>query len=153
MPAHSILPHHAHDAPGPVPLGARLPARRTQAGPVPDRGRPAWAVPACVGVVLFLYTVFLAHDNGFSQGTGWLLGLVVAAVATGIGYVLVRERNAMITEVRALSYGALAGITTGFLHSLSGGTWLRSLGIGLACGVLVGLLSYNVFHWNEHHEH
>ncbi|GAA2913278.1 hypothetical protein GCM10020221_06210 [Streptomyces thioluteus] len=149
MPAHSILPHHVHDAPGPVPRGAHLPARRTPAGPVPDRSRAAWAVPACVGAVLFLYTVFLSHDNGFSQAGGWLLGLAVAVIATGIGYVLVRERNAVIPEVRALSYGVLAGITIGFLHSVSGGTWLRSLGIGLACGALVGLMSYDIFHWNE----
>ncbi|KNB50380.1 hypothetical protein AC230_26750 [Streptomyces caatingaensis] len=127
-----------------------MPARRTQAGPVPDRSRPAWAVPVGLGVVLFLYTVFLSHNNGFSEAGGWLLGLVVAAVATGIGYVLVRERNAMIPEVRALSYGALAGITIGFLHSVSGGSWLRSLGIGLGFGVLVGLLSYDVFHWNQY---
>ncbi|WP_171166804.1 hypothetical protein [Streptomyces sp. I05A-00742] len=151
MPAHSILPHRTPEGPGPVPRGAHLPARGTRAGPVPDRSRPAWAVPAALGFVLFLYTVFLAHENGFSELGGWLLGLVTAAVATGIGYGLVRERNAMITEVRAATYGALAGITIGFLHSVAGGTWLRSLGIGLACAVLVGLASYNLFHWHEKH--
>ncbi|KAB7832487.1 hypothetical protein [Streptomyces mobaraensis] len=152
MPAHAILPsHHTPEGPGPVPRSARLPVRGTRAGPVPDRSRPAWAVPACLGFVLFLYTTFLAHENGFSELGGWLLGLATAAVATGIGYLLVRDRNAMITEVRAAAYGALAGSTLGFLHSVAGGSWLRSLGIGLGFAVLVGLTSYYLFHWNERH--
>ncbi|MFI9720532.1 hypothetical protein ACIHFE_12870 [Streptomyces sp. NPDC052396] len=151
MPAH-ILPgrHTAHPGPGPVARDRHLPARVTRTGPVPDVSRPAWLIPVIGGVVLGLYTVFLSHNNGFSEGSGWLLGLVAAVIATGVGYLLVRERNAMTTEARAITFGALLGVSIGFLHSVAGGTWLRSCGIGLFSGIGMGLLSYYVFYEHEH---
>ncbi|MEV5507912.1 hypothetical protein [Streptomyces orinoci] len=151
MPAHILPGHHtAHPGPGPVPRDRRLPARITRTGPVPDTSRPAWLVPVIAGVVLGLYTVFLSHDNGFSEGSGWLLGLAAAVISAGVGYLLVRERNAMSAEVRAATFGALLGGSIGFLHSVAGGSWLRSSGIGLGFGIGMALVSYYVFYEHEH---
>ncbi|MFD0382901.1 hypothetical protein ACFQ2B_12535 [Streptomyces stramineus] len=78
------------------------------------------------------------------------MGLAVAVVSMGAGYVLLRERNRMVAEVRAAAFGALFGCSMGFLYSLAGGTVLRAVEIGLLLGLGMGLASYYVFHWHEH---
>ncbi len=145
MPTHSIMPgrHHAHDAPGPVPRTAHLHHER-------GASRATWAVPVAGAFVLGLYTVFLAHDNGWTQGMGWLLGLVAALVTGGLGHVLIRQRHTMITEVRAAAFGALFGISMGFLYSLTDVSVLRASGVGLSLGLAMGVVAYYVFYAHEH---
>ncbi|MGW1075777.1 hypothetical protein [Streptomyces sp. NPDC002537] len=145
MPAHSIMPgrHHAHEGPGPVARGTHL----------PHTGRTArwtWAVPVTGGIVLGLYAVFISGQNGFSTAGSWLLGLATALVSAGAGYVLIRERAKLITEVRAIAYGSLFGAGMGFLYSLTGDSVLRAIEIGLLLGLGMGLASYYVFYWHEH---
>ncbi|MEU1674269.1 hypothetical protein ABZ752_19900 [Streptomyces roseifaciens] len=142
---HSIMPgrhHHAHEGPGPVARGTHLPA-----GHEP---RFTWAVPVVGGVALGLFAIFLASNNGYSVAAAVLIGVVAGLIAMAAGYALLHERNTMIAEVRAAAFGALFGGSMGFLHSLSGGTVLRSTGIGLLTGFGMGLASYYVFYWHEH---
>ncbi|MFI1969653.1 hypothetical protein BLA24_15500 [Streptomyces cinnamoneus] len=145
MPTHSITPgrHYGHEGPGPVPRTGR--ARHAD-----HAGRATWAVPVALGVVLGLYAVFLAHDNGFGTAQGWLVGLIAALVSTGAGYALLRWRDRMVAEVRAAAFGALLGTGIGFLYSLTGPTVLRAVEVGLLCGLGMALASYYVFHWHEH---
>ncbi|ARZ69604.1 hypothetical protein M1P56_01915 [Streptomyces sp. HU2014] len=146
MPTHSIMPgrhHHAHEGPGPVARGTHLP----HAG---REGRWTRDVPIAGGVVLGLYATYLASQNGFSTLGYWMMGLAVAVVSMGIGYVLIRQRNRMVAEVRAAAFGTLFGCCMGFLHSLGGGTVLRASEIGLLLGLGMGLASYYVFYWHEH---
>ncbi|MFI9203492.1 hypothetical protein [Streptomyces sp. NPDC053048] len=145
MPAHSILPgrHPAHEGPGPVPGSGHVRHER-------HASRATWAVPVSLGVVLGLYAVFLAHDNGYSALGGWAVGLVAAVVSAGLGYALIRQRDRMITEVRAVAFGSLFGIAMGFLRSLSGATTLDACMVGLAFGLAMGVVSYYVFYWHEH---
>ncbi|MFI9239569.1 hypothetical protein [Streptomyces sp. NPDC053079] len=145
MSTHSIMPgrHHAHEGPGPVPRTGHVHyGERTE--------RWTWAVPVVGGVVFGLYTVFLAHDNGFSELSGWLLGLVAALVTMGLGLALIRGRDRMITEVRAAAFGALFGASIGFLRSLTEVSVLRSAGMGLVFGLCMGLVAYYVFYEHEH---
>ncbi|MFE5871152.1 hypothetical protein ACFQ6V_21220 [Streptomyces roseifaciens] len=142
---HWIMPgrhHHAHEGPGPVARGTRLPA-----GHAP---RSTWAIPVVGGVALGLFAIFLASNNGYSVAAAVLIGVVAGLIAMAAGYALLHERNTMIAEVRAAAFGALFGGSMGFLHSLSGGTVLRSTGIGLLTGIGMGLVSYYVFYWHEH---
>ncbi|MEU4210185.1 hypothetical protein AB0F13_09350 [Streptomyces sp. NPDC026206] len=144
MPTHSMLPgrHHAHEGPGPVPrTGYVRHGERT--------ARSEWAVPVAGGVVLGLYTVFLAHENGFSELSGWLLGLVAALASTALGYVLVRERHRMMIEARAVAFGALFGASMGFLRSLVQVSVLRAAGTGLVFGLCMAVVAYYVFYWHE----
>ncbi|MBB5119994.1 hypothetical protein AF335_23160 [Streptomyces eurocidicus] len=143
MPTHSLTPGHHHDAPGPVARGTRLPHARRE-------GRWTRNVPVVGGIVLGLYATYLASQNGFSTLGYWMMGLAVAVVSMGLGYVLIRERGRMITEVRAAAFGTLFGCSMGFLHSLGGGTVLRASQIGLLAGLGMGLASYYVFYWHEH---
>ncbi|MEU1310274.1 hypothetical protein ABZ419_15445 [Streptomyces cinnamoneus] len=145
MPTHSIMPgrHQAHEGPGPVSRTGHVRTDEATA-------RWTWAVPVTGGLVFGLYAVFLAHDNGFSELTGWMLGLVAAVVSMGLGYFLIHERNQMIAEVRAAAFGAFFGVCMGFLRSLVDASVLRSVGMGLIFGLCMGLVSYYVFYWHEH---
>ncbi|MGW2190331.1 hypothetical protein [Streptomyces sp. NPDC001719] len=145
MPTHSIMPghHRGHEGPGPVPSGTHLRG-------ADHASRLSWAVPLTGAVVLGLYAVFLASQNGFTTPGAWLMGIAVALVSGGAGYVLIRERKKMITEVRAVAFGALFGCSMGLLYSLSGDSVLRSIEIGLLLGLGMGLASYYVFYWHEH---
>ncbi|MBB4894688.1 ABC-type Mn2+/Zn2+ transport system permease subunit [Streptomyces olivoverticillatus] len=146
MPTHSIMPgrhHYAHEGPGPVARGEHL----TDVRHAP---RAAVAVPVVGGLALGLYTVFLAHDNGYSELQGWLVGLIAAIASGGLGYVLIRRRNSMMAEVRAAAFGALFGASMGFLYSLTGGTVLRASSIGLLFGLGLGVTAYYLFYWREH---
>ncbi|QLE72476.1 hypothetical protein FGW37_13470 [Streptomyces rectiverticillatus] len=142
---HSIMPgrhHRAHEGPGPVARGTHLPAGRAR--------RSTWAVPVVGGIALGLFAIFLAGNNGYTAGPAVLIGVVAGLIAMAAGYALLRERNTMITEVRAAAFGALFGGSMGFLHSLSGGTVIRSSGIGVLTGIAMGIASYYVFYWHEH---
>ncbi|GHG81399.1 hypothetical protein [Streptomyces griseocarneus] len=145
MPTHSIMPgrHVAHEGPGPVPRTGHV----RHEGQASRAGR---VVPVVGGVVLGLYAVFLAHDNGYSEAGGWVLGIIAGAIAAALGYAVIHERNRMITEVRAAAFGALFGVSMGFLRSLSGATVLDSCFVGLAFGLGMGLTSYYIFYWHEH---
>ncbi|MEV6675152.1 hypothetical protein [Streptomyces sp. NPDC051162] len=145
MPTHSIMPGHhpGHEGPGPVPRGTHLRG-------ADHASRLSWAVPLTGAVVLGLYAVFLSGRNGFTTLGSWLMGIAVALVSGGVGYVLIRERKKMITEVRAVAYGSLFGCSMGFLYSLSGDSVLRSIEIGLLLGLGMGLVSYYVFYSHEH---
>ncbi|MEU2869185.1 hypothetical protein ABZ769_08260 [Streptomyces olivoreticuli] len=145
MPTHSIMPghHRGHEGPGPVARGTHLPGEG-------HASRLPWAVPATGGFMLGLYAVFLSSQNGYSTLGSWLMGIVVALVSAGAGYVLIRERKKMVTEVRAIAYGSLFGVSMGFLYSLSGDSVLRSIEIGLLLGLGMGLASYYLFYWHEH---
>ncbi|MFF7730609.1 hypothetical protein [Streptomyces sp. NPDC008001] len=142
---HSIMPghhHQAHEGPGPVARGTPL-----------RSGRPArftWAVPVTGGVALGLFAIFLAGNNGYTAGASVVIGVVAGLIAMAAGYALLRERNTMIAEVRAAAFGALFGGSMGFLHSLSGGSVMRSAGIGVLTALGMGVASYYVFHWHEH---
>ncbi|RLU94605.1 hypothetical protein CTZ27_17975 [Streptomyces griseocarneus] len=146
MPAHSIMPGRqpaAHEGPGPVARGTHLPhAARSD--------RWTWAVPLAGAVMLGLYGVFLASENGWPTLNYWLLGLALAVVSGVLGHALIRQRDKMITEVRAAAFGSLLGASIGFLHALTGATVLRSAQIGLLVGLGMGLTSYYVFYWHEH---
>ncbi|MET9417761.1 hypothetical protein ABZY03_26950 [Streptomyces klenkii] len=142
---HSIMPgrhHPAHEGPGPVARGTHLPAG--------ERARWTWAVPVTGGIVLGLFAIFLAGNNGYTTGAAVVIGVVAGLIAMAAGYALLHERNTMIAEVRAAAFGALFGGSMGFLHALSGGTVLRSAGIGLLTAMGMGLASYYVFYWHEH---
>ncbi|MGI5528625.1 hypothetical protein ACQEVX_14810 [Streptomyces syringium] len=139
MPTHPALHgHHRHEGPGPV-TGI---SHRTS--------RSAWAVPVTGGVVLGLYTVFLADDNGASTPRAWMIGIIAGLVAMGAGYVLIKERAKMIAEVRAAAFGALFGISLGFLYSLTQVSVLRASLFGLFLGGALAVVSYYVFYMHEH---
>ncbi|MGV9311070.1 hypothetical protein ACWDR0_02600 [Streptomyces sp. NPDC003691] len=120
---------------------AALPARH--------HGSLSWAIPLAFGALFGFYAGFL-HRTG-SPVTWWdvLYGVVAGIVFTGLAFGLGRIQGALIQEVRAAAYGALAGIAVGFLHSLTGDSVLSSSGLGLIIALVVGVSAFYVFHTRE----
>ncbi|MEU5160132.1 hypothetical protein AB0G74_11055 [Streptomyces sp. NPDC020875] len=109
----------------------------------------SWAVPLFLGAFFGFYAGFLRRTGTAVSWWDVLFGVVAGVVFAGLVYGLGRIQGAMIQEVRAISYGALAGAAVGFLHSLTGDSVLNSTGIGLAVGLATGVASFYVFHTRE----
>ncbi|MFE0423546.1 hypothetical protein [Streptomyces sp. NPDC058953] len=108
-----------------------------------------WAVPLFLGAFFGFYAGFLRRTGTAVNWWDVLFGVVAGIVFAGLVYGLGRIQGAMIQEVRAISYGALAGAAVGFLHSLTGDSVLNSTGIGLIVGFAVGVSSFYIFHTRE----
>lgn len=104
------------------------------------------AVPVVGGLAYGLYAALLNEGNGASAISSLLIGVVAAIVTAGLGTLLMHRQSALLTEVRALAYGALFGSTMGFLYSLAGpGSILKSTGMGLTFGILMFAVSLYFF--------
>ncbi|MFH8403509.1 hypothetical protein ACH4FX_01875 [Streptomyces sp. NPDC018019] len=108
----------------------------------------AVALPVAAALLYGLWTVFVDRTSGSSLGHAWLLGLIAAVVSGVLGLLLVRVQSTLITEVRALAYGALFGTAMGCLYSIShatGPSILESVRMGLIMGAVMFVVSLYVF--------
>ncbi|MEC4015290.1 hypothetical protein [Streptomyces sp. H27-D2] len=125
-----------------------------QSAHVPGRARPGArtrphlsvvrAMPVLLGMVFGAYAVFLDRSGSTSRAV--TLGLVSAAAAALLCYLVARLQPAMIAEVRAASYATLLGGGIGFLDSLTGVSVLRASSMGLVFAGAMFIASYYVFH-------
>ncbi|MEU3712755.1 hypothetical protein [Streptomyces catenulae] len=102
-----------------------------------------WPVIAALG--FGCYTIWIDHTGGSSGGHAALLGLIAAVVTGALGLVLVHFQHTMITDTRALAYGALFGASMGWLYNLSGPSVLKSSGWGLVMGAVMFVVSLYIF--------
>ncbi|MFT2015501.1 hypothetical protein ACMA1D_06570 [Streptomyces sp. 796.1] len=105
----------------------------------------AWSVPLVLGLVFGAYVGFLEHDGGSSPGKSTIVGLIGMAVCIGVCFLIGRAQSSMITEAKALAYGAAFGCAFGFLYALSGATVFKSAMMGLLLGVIMGVCALYVF--------
>ncbi|MEU4891031.1 hypothetical protein AB0B12_04445 [Streptomyces sp. NPDC044780] len=106
----------------------------------------SWGVPAVLAVLFGGWVMFVDHNQGSSIPAAAVLGVVSAVVLGALCYALGRRTPGVMPEIRAMLYGAVLGCALGFLHSVSGGSVLRSAGIGLGSGLAMAAMSYYVFH-------
>ncbi|WEB42091.1 hypothetical protein MOV08_24395 [Streptomyces yunnanensis] len=110
---------------------------------------------AVVAAICFgCYTIWMDHTNGATGGQAALLGLIAAVVTGILGVTLVHFQSTMITETRALAYGALFGASMGWLYSLGGSTpsVLKSTGWGLVMFAVMFVVSLYVFRTHRERE-
>ncbi|MCF3118802.1 hypothetical protein IPZ68_03630 [Streptomyces arenae] len=98
-----------------------------------------WAGPVLLGIVYGVWAAGIRRDAGPVTTGNVLFGVVTGAIVAAVFFALRRGAHALPRELRALSWAAFAGIAFGFLHSLTGATVLRSVGMSLvvAAGVFV----------------
>ncbi|MFI7099836.1 hypothetical protein ACIBK8_10805 [Streptomyces sp. NPDC050161] len=117
----------------------------------PARSGTARRIPAAVALPVIAalgfgcYTIWIDHTSGAKGGQAALLGLIAAVVSGALGLLLVHFQSSMITDTRALAYGALFGVSMGWLYSLSGPSVLKSSAWGLVMGIIMGVVSLYVF--------
>lgn len=99
------------------------------------------ALPVLLGVCYFLYALFI----GRSVGPALLAGAVLAVLVFALG----RVEDALPRELRAASYGTLAGAAIGYLYSLTDASVLTSVGIGLTVGAGTLAAAFYVFYTHE----
>ncbi|MEU8757631.1 hypothetical protein [Streptomyces sp. NPDC048659] len=108
-----------------------------------------WAVPVTLGVAYGLYAPVIArHGGALSWGQLWL-GLISAVVVAVSIHSLLRFGGRLRRELRAVAWGALAGIATGFLYSLSGASVYSSSLLGLITAAVSGAAAFYLFYTHE----
>lgn len=119
---------------------------------VPTRhhhGSLGWTLPIALGVIYGFYVAFIERDGGPVTGGNVVLGVVSGAVFAALAFALGRVQYTLPREVRALAYGAVFAAAVGFLVSLGGSSVLRAAGLGVAAGVLPGVVSFYIFYTRE----
>ncbi|MEE1751345.1 hypothetical protein [Streptomyces sp. SP18CS02] len=128
-----------------------VPARHGRPSDRPHgHGRTALVWSAALGIFYGFYAQFLQRSGeGPVTGGQVVLGVVSAVVFGALCYGLARVRGSLPREVRAGAFGALAGISVGFLHSLTGASILTAVVLGL---ILAGAVSLGMFYAFYTHE-
>ncbi|MEU5400755.1 hypothetical protein ABZ348_15855 [Streptomyces sp. NPDC005963] len=109
----------------------------------------SWAVPVALGAFFGFYAGFLRRTGVAVNWWDVLFGVVAGLVFAGVAYGLGRIQKALPRELRAAAYGALCGMSIGFLHSLTGCSILQAAGMGLFFAAAMVVASYYVFYMRE----
>src|SRR5262245_28314576 len=122
-------------AEGSITLGACITATLLVTEPTPMR--PALITAAGAGVVAAVGFIWLLFEPGRSFRTLLATGLGAGVVAVGFLLVVLRYHNPVVATAAGFAGGALAGTTTGVLHT-------RFKINGLLAGILVMTAVYSV---------
>lgn len=107
------------------------------------------AVPVTLGILYGVWAPFIQRHGSPLNALQITLGVVSGLAVAGLVFVLMRLPRTMAPELRAMSFGVVAGVSVGFLHSLTYASVLRSSGIGLAVGAAAALATFYYFHTRE----
>ncbi|MEU3464096.1 hypothetical protein ABZ721_29595 [Streptomyces sp. NPDC006733] len=121
----------------------------SSAVPVRHHGSLGLALPVTLGVVYGVWAAFIARRSEPLTAGDILLGVVAGAVVAALCFVLGRTQKALPRELRAAAYGVLTGVSVGFLHSLTGESVLRCVGMGLGFAAAATAASYYVLYTHE----
>ncbi|MEI5098816.1 hypothetical protein RB200_09280 [Streptomyces sp. PmtG] len=101
--------------------------------------------PLLLGVVYGVWAAGIHRDGGPITGGNVLYG-VVTGVAFAVLYAALRRgAPGLPRELRAFAWAAFAGVSFGFLYSLTGATVLRS--VGMASVVAAGAFAAAFYHF------
>ncbi|MEU8618161.1 hypothetical protein [Streptomyces sp. NPDC048623] len=125
---------------------AAAPARRQARRQFSTHG---WALPVIIGISYGLYAPVIARRGGPLAWSQFWLGLISAVVLAVAIHVLVRYGRRMRREVRAVAWGALAGIAIGFLVGLSDHSVFSSSMVGLIVGLATFAFVFYAFYTHE----
>ncbi|MGW7490587.1 hypothetical protein [Streptomyces sp. NPDC054786] len=123
--------HDPQRAARPAGLAARIPA--------------TVSLPVIAALAFGCFTIFRTHTDGTKGGPAMLYGLAAAVVTGVLGLALAHFQSSMITETRALAYGALFGCAMGWVYSLGGESILKSSAFGLTLGAVMFVVALYVF--------
>ncbi|MGW1767326.1 hypothetical protein ACWCQL_25095 [Streptomyces sp. NPDC002073] len=118
-------------------------------GTLRDLSTGAWAWPLTLGLVYGVYAAFMKRQMGPVDAGNVFYGILCGVLFAGVLFLLARVGPRLRQEPRAAAYGAFAGIAMGYLYSLGGDSVLRSTGIGLAVGAVVGISAFYRYHTRE----
>ncbi|MGW2025772.1 hypothetical protein [Streptomyces decoyicus] len=106
---------------------------------------PTVSLPIITALAFGCFTIFRTHTDGTKGGPAMLYGLAAAVVSGALGLLVAHFQSSMITETRALAYGALFGGALGWVYSLGGETILKSSAFGFTMGAVMFVVALYVF--------
>ncbi|MFF9898817.1 hypothetical protein [Streptomyces longispororuber] len=107
------------------------------------------AAPVLLALVYGLWTATNDRKGGSVTVGNVVLGIVSGVVLGALYMALRRLAPALPRELRAPAWGALAGVSVGFLYSLTEASLLRSVGVGAAAAAGVAAATYYYFATHE----
>ncbi|WP_381796074.1 hypothetical protein [Streptomyces niveus] len=107
------------------------------------------AVPVTLGILYGIWAPFIQRHGSPLNALQITLGVVSGLAVAVLVFVLMRLPTTVTTELRALAFGVVAGVSVGFLHSLTYASVLRSSGIGLTVGTAMAIATFYYFHTRE----
>lgn len=114
--------------------------------PVPLR---TIAVPVTLGILYGVWAPFIQRHGSPLNALQITLGVVSGLVLAILVFLLMRLPTTLEPELRAVAFGVVAGVSVGFLHSLTYASVLRSSGIGLTVGGAAAIATFYFFHTRE----
>lgn len=137
-------PRHAR----PSRFQGRLPGRSSGRG---RRRIPLHtvAVPVGLGILYGIWAPFIQRHGSPLNALQITLGVVSGLAVAVLVFVLMRLPKTITPELRALAFGVVAGVSVGFLHSLTYASVLRSSGIGMVVGAAATIATFYYFHTRE----
>lgn len=110
--------------------------------------RVSRTLPVLVGVAFGMYAWFLDRDQEFTT-SATVVGLASGVAAMAVVFALLSLPPAVPRELRALAYGSALGAGIGYLHSLSGGSVLTAVILGLLVGAGLGAAVFYAIYTHE----
>ncbi|WP_407286861.1 hypothetical protein [Streptomyces sp. BP-8] len=132
--------------------GGRTPQRPSRLTAMAERVPATVSLPIIAALAFGCFTIFRTHTAGTKGGPALLYGVAAAVVTGALGLLLVHYQSSMLTETRALAYGALFGAAVGWNYSLGGETILKSCAFGLVMGLIMFVVSLYVFRTHRNRE-
>ncbi|MET9290395.1 hypothetical protein [Streptomyces sp. NPDC003077] len=122
--------------------------RGATAATAPNRPRSMTTAAGLVATAAFVYgayMIFVDRTSGDSLGRAGILGLISFVVSLALGLLVIGVQRFLINEQRALLYGAVFGVTTGFMYSVTGPSILRCMAVGAMLGAAMFVVSLYLF--------
>ncbi|EST26144.1 hypothetical protein M877_19595 [Streptomyces niveus NCIMB 11891] len=107
------------------------------------------AVPVTLGILYGVWAPFIQRHGNPLNALQITLGVVSGLVLAILVFLLMRMPTTIQPELRATAFGVVAGVSVGFLHSLTYASVLRSSGIGLTVGGAAAIATFYFFHTRE----
>ncbi|MFJ6937609.1 hypothetical protein [Streptomyces sp. NPDC101132] len=124
-------------------------AARRHMGTMSEIHTGTWLGPLLCGLVYGIYAAFMKRDTGPVDAANVFYGILCGVLFAGLMFLLLRYGGNVMREVRAGLWFAFAGISTGYLYSLTGDSIWRTVVIALAVALGVGV---GAFYWFYQHE-
>ncbi|QES49250.1 hypothetical protein DEJ50_17005 [Streptomyces venezuelae] len=109
----------------------------------------AYVGPLTWGLVYGVYAAFMKRQMGPVDAANVFYGILCGLLFAAGMFALARLGPKLMRELHAAAYGAFAGITFGYLYSLSGESVMRSTCLALAVGAGVGLIAFYRYYTRE----
>ncbi|MEV7835204.1 hypothetical protein AB0P12_31960 [Streptomyces subrutilus] len=108
-----------------------------------------YARPLLAGLVYGVWAAFIQRQTGPVDAGNVFYGILCGVIFAGIMFALARIGPRLPRELHAAAYGVFLGVAAGYLHSLTNGSVLRSVAVGLAVGAGVGLAAFYRYYTHE----